>query len=105
MFVKEDGFGTIAQKGGQCASLFRAGSKKRSDNETFHSVFSKSEINTLNVNGRDYDYRLYVLTPACREIGRGFCYSLRDFNILWNVVNDGTFDFNLVLGVRLISEA
>ena len=25
-----------------------------------------------NVNGRDYDYELYVLTPARREIGRGF---------------------------------
>ena len=26
----------------------------------------------MNVNGRLYDYRLYVLTPARREIGRGF---------------------------------
>lgn len=65
----------------------------------------KGWINKMNVNGRDYDYELYVLTPASREIGRGFCYSLSDFNILWNVVNEGAFDFNVVLGLRLFSEA
>lgn len=59
----------------------------------------------MNVNGRIHDYELYVLTPASREIGRVFCYSLRDFNILWNVVNEGAFDFNVVLGLRVISEA
>ena len=60
----------------------------------------------MNVNGRLYDCRLYVLTPASREIGRGFLlFSQRDFNILWNVVNEGAFDFNVVFGVRLISEA
>lgn len=73
--------------------------------EIFPSFWRKCGINKMNVNGRDYDYELYVLTPASREIGRGFCYSLSDFNILWNVVNEGAFDFNVVLGLRLFSEA
>lgn len=73
--------------------------------EIFPSFWRKCGINKMNVNGRIHDYELYVLTPASREIGRGFCYSLRDFKIVWNVLKDGAFGFNVVLGLRLISEA